>query len=111
RHGTTAPALLVVPLVLSSRRSPLISPLGHLVEWRFTYVTPPRMALTNSANCPGSIPRAVGPTTFMGPMVPSTVADFPGAGCGQTGVPAGPLPRLVQRNAAIPPLTDGCPKW
>src|SRR5205814_8601493 len=30
----------------------------------------------------------------MARMVPSTVADFPGAGCGQTGVPAGPLPRI-----------------
>src|SRR5439155_7686417 len=42
RHGTTAPALLVVPSCScsSSRRSPLMSPLGHRVDWRFTYVSP-----------------------------------------------------------------------
>ena len=61
----------------------------------------------NSVNSPGWMPCPAGPMTCAAVMVPLTVPD----GVGQAGVPAGPLPRLLQRNAEIPPLIARAPKW
>ena len=57
------------------------------------------------------MPWPAGPITSAAVRVPSTVADSPGAGCGHAGVPAGPLPRLLQKKTEMPPLTSFCPKW
>ncbi len=47
------------------------------------------------------------PVTSAGRIVPETVPPPGGHGC----VPAGPLPRLEQRNTEMPPLTLTSPKW
>src|SRR4029077_20989747 len=60
-----------------------------------------------SANSPAEIPCPAGPTTDAAVITPVTVPE----GVGHAGVPAGPLPRVVQRNAETPPATARAPQW
>ena len=52
------------------------------------------------------MPWPAGPTTCAGVIMPLTVPSG-----GHAGVPAGPLPRLLHRNAEMPPLTARAPRW
>src|SRR5438046_2777906 len=84
-----------------------ISPAGHVTVWTLAYAAPARIARTRAAKSPGGSPCTVGPTTLAGWIVPVTVPPP----AGHAGVPAGPFPRFVQRNAETPCALKRFPKW